>query len=83
MSVNPAVYLDTSATTPVNPRVLEDMQDSYNVSFGNPSSLHGFGRVAKEILETLPGRGGFFLDCLPDVINQCTSFSTKFSAGVT
>lgn len=56
MSVVPAVYLDNSATTLVDPRVLVDMQDSYTISFGNPSSLHGFGRVAKEILETSRSR---------------------------
>ena len=38
------IYLDHAATTPVNPKVLETMLPFYNELFGNPSSIHGFGR---------------------------------------
>ncbi len=40
------VYLDHSATTPVDPRVVEAMFPYFTESFGNPSSLHRFGQAA-------------------------------------
>ncbi|MFQ6033225.1 MAG: cysteine desulfurase family protein, partial [Candidatus Zixiibacteriota bacterium] len=45
------VYLDHNATTPVHPEVLEAMLPYYKDKFGNPSSIHGFGRVTKVDLE--------------------------------
>lgn len=38
------VYLDHAATTPLHPKVLEAMLPFYNELFGNPSSIHQFGR---------------------------------------
>ncbi|NPV27750.1 MAG: cysteine desulfurase NifS [Firmicutes bacterium] len=45
------VYLDHSATTPVRPEVAELMMTYLTDRFGNPSSLHGFGREAKKGIE--------------------------------
>ncbi len=45
------VYLDHSATTPVRFEVLEEMLPYFHQKFGNPSSIHGFGREAKAALE--------------------------------
>jgi len=45
------VYLDHSATTPVRPEVLEAMLPFLQGRFGNPSSLHSWGREAKKALE--------------------------------
>jgi len=45
------VYLDHSATTPVHPEVLEAMLPYYKDKFGNASSIHQFGRDAKDALE--------------------------------
>ena len=45
------IYLDHNATTPVHPEVLEAMLPYFNDKFGNPSSIHGFGREAKVALE--------------------------------
>ncbi|NOY93619.1 MAG: aminotransferase class V-fold PLP-dependent enzyme, partial [Deltaproteobacteria bacterium] len=42
------VYLDNSATTPVLPAVREAMAPYLNEAFGNPSSIHEAGRVARE-----------------------------------
>jgi cysteine desulfurase len=40
------IYLDHSATTPVDPRVREAMLPYLTEIFGNPSSLHRFGQLA-------------------------------------
>jgi cysteine desulfurase len=45
------VYLDHSATTPVDPDVAQLVMTYYTEKYGNPSSVHGFGREAKEGLE--------------------------------
>lgn len=44
------VYLDYSATTPVDPRVIESMNAAF-AAYGNASSVHSFGREARAILE--------------------------------
>lgn len=45
------IYLDHSATTPVRKEVAEIMLEYLTGRFGNPSSIHSFGREAKEALE--------------------------------
>ncbi len=41
------VYLDNAATTALSPRVMEAMLPYYTEFYGNPSSVHAFGREAK------------------------------------
>ena len=43
--------MDHSATTPVAPAVLDAMVPYFNIKYGNASSLHSFGREAREALE--------------------------------
>lgn len=45
------VYMDNGATTQVDERVLEAMLPFYKDLYGNPSSLHSFGRDVKKHLE--------------------------------
>jgi len=45
------IYLDHSATTPVDLEVATLMMTYYTEKYGNPSSVHGFGREAKQALE--------------------------------
>ncbi|WP_019120070.1 cysteine desulfurase family protein [Brevibacillus massiliensis] len=45
------VYLDNAATTPVHPQVKEAMQPYWSDIFGNPSSIHSFGREARKAVE--------------------------------
>ncbi len=45
------IYLDHSATTPVDPKVFDAMIPYYNDIFGNPSSVHAKGREARKALE--------------------------------
>ena len=47
-----AIYLDNAATTPMLPEVIEVMHASMQNNFGNPSSIHQFGRKAKAAVET-------------------------------
>ena len=44
------IYLDHAATTPLHPEVIKAMTEAMQI-FGNPSSVHGFGRKAHEKLE--------------------------------
>jgi cysteine desulfurase len=44
-------YLDHAATTPVLPEVREVMLSFLKEDFGNPSSVHSYGRKAKEAVE--------------------------------
>src|ERR1051325_11177974 len=50
---NPArrVYLDNSATTPVDPRVAAAMARAVVENFGNASSVHGFGQQARAAVD--------------------------------
>jgi cysteine desulfurase len=45
------VYLDHNATTPMHPDVLAAMQPYLAERFGNPSSMHAWGREARQALE--------------------------------
>jgi cysteine desulfurase len=46
------IYLDNSATTPVDPRVVEKMLPYLNEHFGNPASTtHAFGHIASRAVE--------------------------------
>jgi cysteine desulfurase len=45
------VYLDNAATTPMAPEVVDEMASVMKEHFGNPSSIHSFGRAAKGVIE--------------------------------
>ena len=46
------LYFDHAATSPMHPEVIEKMLDIMQNNFGNPSSVHGFGRRAHKELMT-------------------------------
>jgi cysteine desulfurase len=45
------IYLDHAATTPVRAEVLEAMMPYFGPRFGNPSSMHRWGREARTALD--------------------------------
>jgi cysteine desulfurase len=66
--MNRSVYLDHNASTPVHPEVLQAMLPYFSERFGNPSSVHGFGREAREGLETAREQIAGFLRVSKDEI---------------
>jgi cysteine desulfurase len=63
-----SVYLDHNASTPVHPEVLAEMVPYFGEVFGNPSSVHGFGRAAREAVDVARDRVAAFLRARPDEI---------------
>jgi cysteine desulfurase len=59
------IYLDFAATTPVDPRVLEEMLPYFNQTFGNPSSIHTFGQESEAALEGARETVAQVLNCQP------------------
>lgn len=57
------VYLDHSATTPTDPRVVEAMLPYWTEIFGNPSSLHKVGKLAQNALEQAQQTIASVLNC--------------------
>ncbi len=50
------VYMDYAATTYTKPEVLSEMMPYFGKDFGNPSSVHEYGRVAKKAQEEARGK---------------------------
>lgn len=67
------VYLDNAATTPVREEVFEAMRPFFGPKFGNPSSVHRFGREARVALDEARERVANCLGAHPDEIsfNSC------------
>jgi cysteine desulfurase len=62
------VYLDHNASTPVHPDVVAEMLPYFGQVYGNPSSVHGFGREAREAVDVARDRVAAFLHARPDEI---------------
>jgi len=60
------VYLDHNASTPVHPEVLAEMLPYFGDVYGNPSSVHGFGREARSAVDVARERVATFLRVRPD-----------------
>ena len=68
MTAKREVYLDHSASTPVDPRVLEAMMPYFSEVYGNPSSSHRFGRKAEQAVEEARASAAAVLNCKPSEI---------------
>ena len=62
------VYLDYSASTPVDPRVLEAMTPYFSEVYANPSSAHRYGRAAERAIEDARATVAGVLKCRPSEI---------------
>jgi cysteine desulfurase len=60
-----AIYLDYAATTPLDPRVLEAMMPYLTEKFGNPNSIHAFGREARKAVDEAREKIAALLNCRP------------------
>src|SRR3989344_1437642 len=45
-------YMDYAAATPLDPRVVQKMMPYFGMRFGNPSSLHEEGRLARKAIDS-------------------------------
>jgi cysteine desulfurase len=66
--MNRRIYLDHNASTPVHPEVLQAMLPYFSEHFGNPSSVHAFGRDARDGMETARERIAGFLKVSKDEV---------------
>ena len=57
------IYLDHSATTPVDEAVADVMREYMVERFGNPSSIHSFGRAAKPVIRQSKQEIAALLNC--------------------
>src|SRR5512138_1327491 len=75
------VYLDYSATTPVDARVVEVMMPYFSASFGNPSSVHRYGQVAEAAIDAARETVAAVLHCRPDeiIFTSCGSESDNLA----
>ena len=62
------IYLDHAATTPVRPEVLAAMSPFWDGRFGNPSSMHRWGRDARTALDEARERIARCIGAGPDEI---------------
>ena len=62
-----AIYLDYNATAPVKPEVSEAIAEALSIT-GNPSSVHQFGRDARDAVETARDRVAAMIGARPEDI---------------
>src|SRR5213083_28142 len=62
------VYLDHNASTPVHPEVVAEMLPYFSELYGNPSSIHAFGREARDGMDLARERVARFLTVSPQEI---------------
>lgn len=75
------IYLDYSATTPVDARVVHAMTPYFSASFGNPSSVHRYGQVAEAAIDSARETVASVLNCKPEeiVFTSCGSESDNLA----
>ncbi|MCP4754996.1 MAG: cysteine desulfurase [Proteobacteria bacterium] len=62
-----SVYMDNNATTPLHPEVIKTMAEAMSI-FGNPSSLHNFGRQGRAMIEDARETVATFIGAEPEEI---------------
>jgi cysteine desulfurase len=79
--MNQSIYLDYSATTPVDPRVINTMLPYFDQQFGNPSSIHRFGQEAEAAVQNSRNSISSNLNCQQNeiVFTSCGSESDNLA----
>lgn len=74
-------FLDFASTTPVDPRVIDEMEPYFNQMYGNPSSIHRFGQQAESALEHSRMRVAKILGSKPEeiIFTSCGSESDNLA----
>lgn len=75
------IYLDNSATTPVRPEVIEAMMPFLQNKWGNPSSVHFYGRDARRHVDEARRSVAGLLGCEEDEVyfTPCATYSNNVS----
>ena len=81
MNTRREVYLDYSASTPVDPRVLDVMMPYFSEIYGNSTSSHRQGRRGENAIEDARARLARILNCQPSevVFTSCGSESDNLA----
>jgi cysteine desulfurase len=62
------IYMDHAATTPVRKEVIREMLPYFDKKYGNASSLHSFGREARDAIETARQKIAKIINAEPEEI---------------
>jgi len=62
------IYLDNAASTAVHSEVVKEMMPYFDVQYGNPSSIHQFGRKAKNAIQKARKQVAALIGAEPDEI---------------
>ena len=60
--------MDNASGTPVHPKVMEAMVPFLKEGFGNPSSLHQFGRITSDAIQAARGQVASLVNAKPNEI---------------
>jgi len=62
------VYMDNASGSPVHPKVVEAMMPFFKEGFGNPSSLHQFGRITSDAIQAARSQVANLIHAKPNEI---------------
>lgn len=76
-----SVYLDNAATTPVDPEVFQAMRPYLETKFGNPSSPHHWGQIARKAIDQAREKLAGFLKVEPGeiIFTSCATESINLA----
>ena len=84
------IYFDNAASTAVHPEVVKEMVPYFDTQYGNPSSIHQFGRKAKNAIEKARKQVAALIGAEPDEViftsggtesNNTIFYGIKFQVG--
>lgn len=75
------IYADNAATTPVSKEVIDAMEPCFRELWGNPSSLHTDGQLARELVDAARAKVAAAIGCEPSEVyfTSCGSESDNWA----